>query len=184
MPFNHLSRYSELTDDHYALIGKVVVEWSNIETLLGEILSRLIFTPAFPAQIVTKGMGAARIQSAITDALELHKLRYRYSIVSEGQQREISKVNKRLNDLRKTRNQFAHFCWSRVSDDEIFGMSFSGIHGDSKKANKDVVTYKIDDLKGFYECLYSIVDELQAIVGALPEMEEDNIKNKLTETIA
>ena len=48
MPLNHTSIYAELNDENYALIGRVVVEWFNVEFLLGNLLSRLLFTPEFP----------------------------------------------------------------------------------------------------------------------------------------
>jgi len=35
MPINHGSKYSELTEAQSGLIGRLVVEWSNIEFLLG-----------------------------------------------------------------------------------------------------------------------------------------------------
>lgn len=41
MPLNHNSIYAELTDCHFKLIGKIVVEWSNIEFLLGVVDSRI-----------------------------------------------------------------------------------------------------------------------------------------------
>ena len=43
---NH-SKYSDLTAAQYEALGKLFVEWSNIEFMLGLILSRLLFTPEF-----------------------------------------------------------------------------------------------------------------------------------------
>jgi hypothetical protein len=43
MPLNHTSEYAELIDEQFALIGRLVIEWSNIEFLLGVLLSRLLF---------------------------------------------------------------------------------------------------------------------------------------------
>ncbi|MGY5798304.1 hypothetical protein [Rheinheimera faecalis] len=109
MPLNHTSQYSELTDEHFSLIGRVVVEWSNVEFLLGGMLSRLLFTPEFPGRVFSRGMGAARLQRAIEDALELQELRYRNIIVSEDLASNLRRMNKKLNVLRQTRNKFAHF---------------------------------------------------------------------------
>ena len=154
MPLNHRSIYSQLTDEHFSLIGKVVVEWSNVEFFLGSILSRLLFTPEFPGRVFSRGMGAMKLQKAIDEAVELHKLRYRTQIVSEDKLSEITSINKKLFKLRKTRNQFAHFCWARSSDDEIFGIGFSTATVGSKRQDKDTVTLKVNELKGFYSQLF------------------------------
>jgi hypothetical protein len=47
MPINHSSKYSELTDDQYKLIGKVITEFSNLDFLLGNLLSRMLIMPEF-----------------------------------------------------------------------------------------------------------------------------------------
>ena len=179
MPLNHTSIYSELTDEHFSLIGKVVVEWSNIEFLLGSILSRLLFTPEFPGRVFSRGMGAMKLQKAIDEAVELHKLRYLSQIVSEDQLKELVSINKNLSRLRKTRNQFAHFCWARSSDDEIFGTGFSSATAGSKRQNKDTVSLKVDELKEFYSQLYEIVCALSIVTESLPQMEEEQILTKL-----
>ena len=47
MPLNHTSQFAELTDDQFKLIGKVFVEWVNIEIMQKLVLSRLLFSPDF-----------------------------------------------------------------------------------------------------------------------------------------
>jgi hypothetical protein len=51
MPLNHTSEYAELTNEQFALIGRLVIEWSNIEFLLGVLLSRLLFMPEFVGRV-------------------------------------------------------------------------------------------------------------------------------------
>jgi hypothetical protein len=43
MPLNH-TPYSDLTQEQAALIGRIGIEWSNVEFLLGQLLSRLLMT--------------------------------------------------------------------------------------------------------------------------------------------
>jgi hypothetical protein len=50
VPLNHHSEYSALTEAQYAAIGRAVVEWANVEFLLGVLLSRLLATPEFLAR--------------------------------------------------------------------------------------------------------------------------------------
>jgi hypothetical protein len=52
VPLNHASRFSELTDDQFKLIGQIVVEWANIEFLQKIILSRLLLSPDFLEHIL------------------------------------------------------------------------------------------------------------------------------------
>ena len=42
MPLNHTSKFAELTEAQYAALGRAVVEWANVEYLLGVLLSRLL----------------------------------------------------------------------------------------------------------------------------------------------
>jgi hypothetical protein len=83
MPLNHTSIYSELTDRHFMAIGKLAVECSNIEFLLGVLLSRLLITPEFLGRTYTDNLSVAKIQDAITNALDIHQYRYRCKIISE-----------------------------------------------------------------------------------------------------
>ena len=77
MPLNHTSQYAELTDDHFKAIGKIVVEWSNIEFLLSVLLSRLLVTPEFLGRSYTDHMNAVKLQEAVKEGVEIHKQRYR-----------------------------------------------------------------------------------------------------------
>jgi hypothetical protein len=65
MPLNHTSEYAELTNEQFALIGRLVIEWSNIEFLLGVLLSRLLFTPEFVGRVYSDEMSATRMERAL-----------------------------------------------------------------------------------------------------------------------
>lgn len=75
MPLNHTSEYSQLTNAQYAELGKAVVEWANVEYLLGVLLSRLLGTPEFLARTYTASISAVRLQDAIAEAVEIHRIR-------------------------------------------------------------------------------------------------------------
>lgn len=180
MPLNHTSIYAELTDSHFKLIGKIVVEWSNIEFLLGSLLSKLLVTPEFLARSYTDHMSAVKLQEAIKEGVEIHANRYGCKLISEQELDEITALNDRVTRLRAMRNKFAHFCWCRNNDDEIFGTKFSGGVSNSKKETRDNITYKVIDLEKFHTEAYKIVDRLSEIVWALPGIEEDGLIEKLT----
>jgi hypothetical protein len=180
MPLNHNSIYAELTDSHFKLIGKIVVEWSNIEFLLGVLLSKLLVTPEFLARSYTDHMGAVKLQEAVKEGVEIHRNRYSCNLISEQELDQITALNNRITTLRAMRNKFAHFCWCRSNDDEIFGTNFSGGMPNSKKERRDNITYKVTELEEFYAEAYKIVDRLSNIVDLLPELDEDGLIKKLT----
>lgn len=155
MPLNHRSQYAELTDEHFKAIGKLTVEWSNIEYLLGVSLSRLLVTPEVLARTYTDHMSAATRQDAIKEAAEIHRYRYSYKLISEDLIKQILEINNQITQLKSTRNKFAHFCWSRSSDDEI--------------------SAQIYELAESYQSAYAIVDVLSEIVKRLAEMGEEGL---------
>jgi chromosome condensin MukBEF MukE localization factor len=83
LPLNHSSKFSQLTDQHLQAIGKIVVEWSNIEYLFGVLLCRLLLTNEFLGRGFTNQMSAFQILAAIEDALDIHEKRYSNSIVDK-----------------------------------------------------------------------------------------------------
>lgn len=180
MSLNHMSVYSELTDEHCKLIGKIVVEWANIEFLLGLLLSRLLVTPEFLARSYTDRLNAFRIQEAIEEGIEIHRKRFGGQIISNKKLDLISGLNKKVSELRGKRNKFAHFCWCREADHKIFGIKFSAGLPDSEKHKKSCVTYTTSDLSSFYNEMYELVESLQLMVGKLPQMTEDGLKGKLS----
>lgn len=180
MPLNHTSQYAELTDDHYKAIGKIVVEWSNIEFLLGVLLSRLLITPEFLARSYTDRMSAAQMQEAIKEGVEIHQYRYRSKLICEENLEKITTINEQITALRVLRNKFAHFCWARNTDNEIFGTSLSGGVPTSKKHSKSYTTYTIAELANFHQEAYEIVDCLSLLIEHLPKIEEDGLTNKIT----
>lgn len=180
MPLNHSSQYAELTDEHFQAIGKLTVEWSNIEFLLGVLLSRLLLTPEFLARTYTDHMSGAKRQEAIKEAAEIHRYRYGYKLVSEDQIKQILDISGQITQLRSTRNKFAHFCWSRSSDGEIFGTNLSGGIPKGRKYRNSSVSYTVAELANFHQKAYAMVDVLSELIQSLPEMEEEGLTSKVT----
>lgn len=175
MPLNHTSQYAELTDAQYRAIGKAVVEWANIEYLLGVLLGRLLSTPEFLARTYTDSMSAARIQGAIQEAVEIHQSRYGYKLVPERVVCEIAEINSKVTSLRATRNKIAHFCWCRSSDDAMFGTNFAGGIPTPKKEKRDSALLPMSELAELHRQAFDLVERLGAIVSNLPRIEEETI---------
>jgi hypothetical protein len=179
MPLNHTSKYAELTDEQFALIGRLVVEWSNIEFLLGVLLSRLLFTPEFLGRVYSDEMSASRVQGALRKALDIHRHRYGSRIVPPKTLDEIVQLNADIEKFRGLRNRFSHFCWSRSNDEEIFGCALSGFVPPSKRLDKDSMVVSVSELKEAYRNAYQLVERLSGLVQRLPETDEDESVKQL-----
>jgi len=175
MPLNHTSQFAELTDEQFKLIGKIVVEWANVEFLQKIILCRLLFSAEFISRTYTDRMSALRIHDAIKESVDLHRYRYSATIVSEDILSEIEKVNKEVHNARIHRNKFAHFCWTRSTDEEIFGTNFSAGLPGSKKDKKSYIVIKNQELEQLYKESFNLVDKINEILEKLPEIEEDDL---------
>lgn len=179
MPLNHTSKYAELTDEQFAIIGRLVVEWSNIEFLLGVLLSRLLFTPEFLGRVYSDEMTASRLQGALKKALDIHRHRYGSRIVPTETLDEIMQLNADIEKFRGLRNRFSHFCWSRSNDEELFGSGLSGFVPPSKLHDKDSMMVSVSELKEAYRNAYQLVERLSGVVLRLPETDEDkSLTNK------
>jgi hypothetical protein len=173
MPLNHTSKYAELTDEQFALIGRLVIEWSNLEFLLGVLLSRLLSTPEFLGHVYSDEMGASRIQRALKKALDIHRHRYGCRLVPPEAQDDIVRIDADIEKFRRLRNRFSHFCWCRSNDQEIFGSRLSGLVHPSKRLDKDSMKVSVSELEEVYRNAYQLVDRLSAVIQRLPETNED-----------
>jgi hypothetical protein len=184
MPLNHATQSSQLTDEHFTAIGKLVVEWSNIESLLRSMLARLLLTPDFCARSYTDRMSAAKVQDAIDEALDLHLGRYCFDLIPRHTIEEIAKINGRITKLRSTRNKFAHFCWCRWDDEHIFGQTFSGGLPHTKKHERSFVKLKVSEINSLYKEFYEIVEKLTEITyKQLPEIDEKELFERVARRV-
>jgi hypothetical protein len=174
VPLNHTSQYSELTETQYAALGKAVVEWANVEFLLGVLLSRLLGTPEFLSRTYTDAISAVRLQDAITEAVEIHRVRYGHRLVSEQILLEIAQVNLQVTAIRGMRNKIAHFCWVRSHDEELFGTSFRGGVPSAKKERRDHAILTSQELAKLNGEAHSLVEQLMMLVAKLPEVSEES----------
>lgn len=175
MALNHTSQYAELTDEQFKIIGKIVIEWSNIEFVQKLILSRLLFTNEYLGRSYTDNISAVRVQESIKEAVDLQRYRYQNRLVNNELLTKIEELNNKVTEVRAKRNKFAHFCWTRSNDEEIFGTNFSGGIPDTKKHRRGTVTLKIKEMNELYEQSYNLVDQLSEVYYHLPEVKEDEI---------
>lgn len=174
---NH-GKYSDLTSEQYELLGRAFIEWSNIEFLLGVLLSRLLFTPEFLGRTYSDEMSAVRLELAIKNALDIHRNRYGNSVISIDLNESILLILNAAANCRILRNKFAHFIWMRRSDEEIFGAKMSGKLPSGKKESEAIII-SLEELKKNYNSAHSLVEELQSVIAEIPKVEEErNLTNK------
>jgi hypothetical protein len=172
MPLNHASEYADLTSDQYAAIGRVVVEWSNIEYLLNVVLSRLLRTPEYLGRTYADGLAAVRLQTAITEAIEIHRGRYGRHFISEATLARTEAANSRVATLRGKRNRISHLCWCRTNDGEILGSSLAGGVWTDKWDRKNNNALSLLELRTLHTEAYALVEELIQITSAIKAVSE------------
>ena len=173
MPFSHAGTYSKLTDEQHQLIGMFVSEWATAEFFLSVLLSRLLLSPEYLSRSYTDSLGAAQMQDAICQAVEIHTYRYQSRLISAETLAEILVLNRKIEKLRSLRNKFAHFCWMRSSYDKIFGTSLSGAAPSDKRQKRSSISLENSEMRSQYEDLFAVVERLQDVVRGLPEVSEE-----------
>ena len=172
MPLNHSSEFAALTDDQHGAIGRVVVEWSNVEYMLSVLLSRLLRTPEYLGRTYSAGLTAVRLQTAISEAVDVHRKRYGRKIIAEEILVRIESANQRVTSLRANRNKISHFCWCRTDDESVFGSSLAGGVPSEKWERKNSKELTLAELRGLCVEAYSATEELMLIVSLIKPVDE------------
>ena len=155
------------------LIGMFVSEWATAEFYLGFVLGKLLLAPEYLSRTYTDSLGAAQLQDAIRQAVGIQKERYSGKLVPADLLDEILALNRKIEQLRSLRNKFAHFCWMRTSDEEMFGTNFSGASPNDKRHKRSFASMNIAEIRQQHQELFKSVERLQAIVGEIPEVSEE-----------
>ena len=171
---SHTSKFTELTDEQLKLLGTITVEWSNVEFLLGVLLSRLLYTPEFLSRTYTGSLSAYKTMDAIRESLEIHKFRYAQKTINTEMSDKIINVIESADKLRATRNRVSHFCWSRSHDNEVFGTRLSGGVPSPKKERKNVSVLSNQELSDVGTNIHEVVENLMLLVKELPEIKEED----------
>ncbi len=175
MPLNHSNKFAELTDDQFLLVGKIIVEFSNIDFLLRHILGKVLFTPDFLSKTYTDGNNISKTIEQLNNAIDLHERRYHFQLIEQSKIKDIKDTITKVNEVRGFRNKFAHFVWMRRNDSEISGHMLSGKLPSAKKAKRESAVLTNNDLEEIYTKSYKIVDQLDEISNGLSYIEEQEL---------
>jgi len=69
MSLNHSSKYAQLTKDQFEIIGKVVIEFSNIDFCLKLMLTKMLLTEDFLGRTYTDRLQNSSIIDLIKNAI-------------------------------------------------------------------------------------------------------------------
>lgn len=169
---SHTSKYSELTDTQFAALGRVLIESSNIEYLLQIVIARLLRAPDYPTLAVTNQLGYSQRLNALKILIDTHRRRYHGKLINVPILDKLSALIGQIDRFRIDRNQCAHYLWFRDTDKKVFGIKFTGKHGNPKKPNQDSITFTVAELNLMGTKMHIIVDDLIAILKNLPEKQE------------
>ena len=170
---SHTSKYSALTEEQLMLLGRISVEWSNIEYMLTVVLSRLLLTPEYLSRTYTKNHSAFKLIEAIKEALEIHRIRYGHKVISSETYGQIKVAVNSVDNLRKTRNKVSHYCWCRSHDNEVFGMVFTGGIQTKKSEQKDTAILSNEELESIGHNCHEVAEKLASLAIALPSVSEE-----------
>jgi len=180
MTINQSSKFAELTDDQYKVIGKIIIEFSNLEFLLGNLLSRLLIMPEFLGRTYNDLLMADKLIQGIENAIQIHEERYGCRIVDKETLSDIQRILRQIKGIKSIRNKFSHYCWYRWDDSTIFGTRLSGKIPNLKKPNEGTILITNDKLLQEYQKAINAVKDLYSLIDKLPELEEDkNLLSKL-----
>jgi len=169
---SHTSKYSELTDAQFSALGRVLVESSNIDHLIERIIARLLRAPDHPTLVITSQLGYYQRLKALKILIDTHRRRYQSKLINETTLDKLSDLIKQVDQFRIDRNRCAHYLWCRETDEKVFGIKFTGKHGDAQKPNQDCVTFTVIELNSIATQMHTIVDDLITILEGLPGIEE------------
>ena len=173
MPFNHTSKSSKLTDKQFELIGKLLLEFSNLDYIIGILLNRLLITPEYLGLTYNDQLTVMNKITALENAIELHRHRYDYRIIPEPILNDLTELVQKVKGIKTLRNKFAHNLWSRWSDEKIFGTKLTGKLVNYKKPNRDSITITNTELNKHYEQAYELVEKASDLLDVIPKFEEN-----------
>lgn len=177
MPLNHAGEFSELTDEQYQLIGKLTVEWSNIEYLMTVLLARLLLVAEFPARTFTDMSSASNLERQLQVALDLHHWRYGDRVISEVLQDRVKQTLDAISKARPLRNALAHYCWCRSNDQQLFGSAFLGNPIKNGMENKGTKVLEVSEMKQAHNIMHELTETLCQLTQDLPRVDEIKLLN-------
>lgn len=175
-----MNEYAILTDEQFALVGKIVQGWTAVDVQLMQIVARLALAPDFPARTMLDRLPGAALDHAIRNLLDMHVERYGSRVVSEGLASEIKAGHRKVRQLRSERNAFSHALGLRIDDGSILLADMGGWSApdaEQRKAGTQAPitksrVYSTSDMRLLCARIGRLIARLELIVSALPEADE------------
>ena len=148
-------RYSpslELTDDHFKAIGKVAVNWSRLEFLLGRAIAELLGTDLKPGRIITTRLSAENL-------IEIFKQLAEYRDPNGKFTNDLNKLYKCLDKARQKRRLIIHGIWAADEEGNPKVLQYYG------KADNRILAkthnMSVQDIKAIHDDVWVAVKAFQ-----------------------
>jgi len=183
MPINHVFKFADLTSYQSSLIGKFLLEFSNLEFSFGLLFSKLLMATDLLAMSLLERMTIQSVVTSIKSMLDIHCNSYQYAIITKEQQHSIEEVLQKAEELRKTRNAFAHNIFFKQDEETIVGI-------DIPKLSVHIMKYffkdegggiiiKNTELENKIKDCYQLVDELSELLTEMSDNYNEKVKKKI-----
>ena len=161
------------TERQYALIGRVVAEWTLIDHLINHLLGRLMGAYSFPMRAITERLTGPAREAALSLLTDIHRVRYAHQILDEKGVAALAKVDRRYRALKRIRNDVAHLIWIRSNDEELFATGLTAQLPNAKTGRwKEGAVVKNSEIQDWLNRLILFGNEIEAVLELLPERDD------------
>lgn len=116
------SEYSELTDRQFQLIGRLIIEFSNLETLLLILLNNLLLSVNNLKGVHFGQSTTHHLITEIEATLVINSYQYKYEIIPLDLSKRISEKISEIKNIKTIRNKLTHYSWKKYEDNKIIGV--------------------------------------------------------------
>lgn len=152
---------TRFTDEHYLELGRLVVQWAQLESIQGHLLGLLAQAPGAAAHLIVDGLSARTVTGKCRWLIK-HRL-------AGAEQETALAVLKDVDAARAARNQFIHGGWAERYDGQdwwpgVYGVKL-GKSGELiwqdirvEPADVEALWRRVADLKGRLVAICVLVD--------------------------
>lgn len=145
-----------LTDDHFKAIGRISVNFSNLEFMMKLCVNYLVGGGQDEGLMLTAHLGFLQLTTV------LHQLYRRKNVTDSARLTEIDALVGHIDTARISRDTIVHSNWFYAEDGEAFGFKFP--RGRPKWFSPTVSKMKPSDLEDVAKTIKNLTDEVGALL--------------------
>lgn len=154
------------TDEQFAKIGRIIVDWAVLDNVTQNILSRLAMAPIWPCGALTDNLNYdGRIQ-ALKHLTEIHSTQFGHLAISADLCAEVDDFRIEIAQHRAFRNRLAHWGVHRSNDDRIFVTRHATRL--PTKNREDSISVSLDEMDTHIEAVSGLIERGHDLIRSLP----------------